>query len=394
MALTDSLEAYWKLEEASGSRADSSGNSRTLTDNNTVTQATGKLGNAAQFVRANTEYLSRSDEAGLSFAQNVDLTVMAWVYLDSIGTLHNLVVKGNAGAEYGLQVTTAGKAQFNLSTGLVLHATVLSTATWYLLFGWYDNVADKSWIRVSGVGSDASATDTSGSADQVGDFRLGRAGSTYMDGRLDSVGIWRRALSTTEMDNLYNSGTGKEYPWGNTYTQDLTDSVTISEARTIALGNTKADACTIAEARSMAIGRTLTESVALTEARTIALGRTLTETVTLTETLIRSASLTLTEAVTLNDTLQRALGVLLTETLGVSEARTIALVNTLVESLVVGDGRSIALAHTLADSVTIGDDLTLLVAAIIQRVLGPRTLLLSPRRRTTLLSPRRKTRPI
>ena len=43
MALTDSIVAYWKLEEASGSRADVVGGN-TLTDNNTVTGNPGKLG--------------------------------------------------------------------------------------------------------------------------------------------------------------------------------------------------------------------------------------------------------------------------------------------------------------------------------------------------------------
>ena len=50
--------AWWTLDETSGSRSDSHGTA-TLSDNNTVGYATGKQSNAASFVEANTEYLSR-----------------------------------------------------------------------------------------------------------------------------------------------------------------------------------------------------------------------------------------------------------------------------------------------------------------------------------------------
>lgn len=50
--LLTSLIAHWKLDEASGTRNDSHGTNH-LTDNNTVTTATAKLGtNAAQFTAA------------------------------------------------------------------------------------------------------------------------------------------------------------------------------------------------------------------------------------------------------------------------------------------------------------------------------------------------------
>ena len=50
IALSTNLVAYYRLTEASGSRADSSGNGYTLTDNNTVGSRAGKVGaNAALF---------------------------------------------------------------------------------------------------------------------------------------------------------------------------------------------------------------------------------------------------------------------------------------------------------------------------------------------------------
>ena len=46
MKLTDDMISFWELEESSGTRADAHG-AHTLTDNNTVGQGTGVVGNCA-----------------------------------------------------------------------------------------------------------------------------------------------------------------------------------------------------------------------------------------------------------------------------------------------------------------------------------------------------------
>ncbi|MDA2917638.1 hypothetical protein MYX64_12505, partial [Nitrospinae bacterium AH_259_B05_G02_I21] len=88
--LTD-LKAHWKLNEASGTRSDSHG-SNDLTDNNTVGQAAGKIGNAADFIRVNSEYLSIADNADVS-AGDVDITWALWVWLDDNTNSHSLIGK-------------------------------------------------------------------------------------------------------------------------------------------------------------------------------------------------------------------------------------------------------------------------------------------------------------
>ncbi len=79
--LTD-LKAHWKLNEASGARVDSHG-SNDLTDNNTVTQVAGKIGNAAQFTAANSEWLSRGTDVDLGLGADTDCTWAGWFYMDS-----------------------------------------------------------------------------------------------------------------------------------------------------------------------------------------------------------------------------------------------------------------------------------------------------------------------
>ena len=93
-ALADNLVAYWKLDEASSTRNDSVGTNH-LTSNNSVGQATGKLNYAANFVAANSQYLSIADNADLSVG-DIDFTVSAWIWLDSAGGARGIVGKGNS----------------------------------------------------------------------------------------------------------------------------------------------------------------------------------------------------------------------------------------------------------------------------------------------------------
>jgi hypothetical protein len=80
-SLSSGLVGYWKLNESSGTRADSSGDAYTLSDWNTVTSNPGKFGNAGQFTRANSESLYVADNANLSMTG--DYTVSGWFYQDT-----------------------------------------------------------------------------------------------------------------------------------------------------------------------------------------------------------------------------------------------------------------------------------------------------------------------
>ena len=69
MALTDNLQAFYKLSDLS----DSSGNNRTLTNNGNVSFASGKLGNAAVFDGSN--YLSGTGNIVLNSSARIRLLV-------------------------------------------------------------------------------------------------------------------------------------------------------------------------------------------------------------------------------------------------------------------------------------------------------------------------------
>lgn len=219
MALKDQLVAHWSLEEASGSRADDIGGN-TLTDNNTVTQNPGKVGNAAQFTAANSESLSIADNAALSMA-DIDFTLWAWVYLDSKSGNRNIVSKldaGNTNYEYFTYFSTADdRFHFGVSpngTPGAVKEVVAATfgspalATWSFVVAWHDSVANTLNIQVNNGAVDSTAH-SAGVFNGIAAFQIGRNSSgNYWDGRIDQVGLAKRVLSSAERSQLYNGGNG------------------------------------------------------------------------------------------------------------------------------------------------------------------------------------------
>ena len=225
MAILDNLEAYWKMDEASGARADSHG-SNNLVDNNTVTQATGKIVSAGQFTTANSEYLNLADNASLSVG-DIDFTWIGWMYLDATGVNRTMVSKGATGAAASIAYLiyySTGDDRFKFWVGdNATHSAIVlannlgapSTAAWYFIVAWHDATANTINIQVNNGTVDSTAY-TYGSYDDGDEFCMGKfstQASAYMDGRIDEVGFWKRVLTSTEKTDLYNGGAGWAYPF-------------------------------------------------------------------------------------------------------------------------------------------------------------------------------------
>jgi len=218
MALTDNLISFWELEEASGTRNDARGANH-LTDNNTVTQAVGKVGNAAQFTAANNEYLSVASNSDFVLGTG-DFTFCGWFYFDSL-----VADTGMAGKDRGpvgewtmayilstQRITPAINDQSNQYPANSLGAPVINT--WYFVVFWRDTVAGTYNVQVNN-GTVDSTVDGTNPNTSVFDVEIGRARlastDSPMDGRIDQVGFWKRVLTTQERTDLYNGGAGLSY---------------------------------------------------------------------------------------------------------------------------------------------------------------------------------------
>lgn len=220
--LTDGLIAYWKFEESGGTRDDQKG-PHDLADHNTVTQAAGKKGNAAQFTAANSEYLSITDNADLSTG-DIDFTIAAWVYIDSLTTTISVFSKYDSYAEgsieYELSIDHSGTAKFQLKgngPAIYEYTPPLGTGTWYFIVCWHDSVNNTMNIKVNDRSVQTGGTTGVFPPDTTASFRIGAVGSppsTYFDGRIDEVGFWKRVLTAQERADLYNAGAGNTYSLG------------------------------------------------------------------------------------------------------------------------------------------------------------------------------------
>jgi hypothetical protein len=228
-ALTDNLVAYWKLDEASGTRADSVG-SNTLTDINTVTSATGKINNAGQFTKSNNEALSIANNTDVQLG-DIDWTVTAWVYLDSEPGQMDIISKATGFStgtrEFELMYLSD---RFVLNTGGFISPVAtadnfgaVSTSTWYFIVAWHDAAGNTINISVNNGTANSTATSGSFGTQGSGEFTIGsyNANQTTLwtyDGRIDEVGLWKRVLTSQERTDLYNSGAGFAYPFTATPT--------------------------------------------------------------------------------------------------------------------------------------------------------------------------------
>jgi hypothetical protein len=222
--LTD-LAAYWKLDEASGTRYDSA-STNSLTDNNTVTQDNGVVGNSAHFDKENSEYLSAVSSADLTMG-DADFTIAAWAYFDSLSTDQSertIAAKEDteSSREYRISMNLDQKIQLHVfdtsgnQVGLVESNVVVSIHQRYFVVAWHDAANNLVYISVNNETPVSSAT-TGAPASNASGFYLGWFGSDtftrYMDGLIDEVGIWHRTLTADERAMLYTSGYGCSYPF-------------------------------------------------------------------------------------------------------------------------------------------------------------------------------------
>ncbi len=217
-SLLTSLIAYWKLEDT----AEALG-TYTLT-NNGATFAAGKLGNAATLAAASSQYLTRAHASALS--PTGDLTLSAWVKFSTLGANRPVVFKAldlvtASSTEYGIYYSSgANRIRFWFRSGAAaanINADNLgapSTGVWYHVLC---RISGTTASVVVNGGTANTGTANSPRSTTTQDLYFGRvlvAGTpAYLDGQIDAVGLWGRAVTDDEAALLYGSGSGLAYPF-------------------------------------------------------------------------------------------------------------------------------------------------------------------------------------
>lgn len=179
------------------------------------------MSNAADGGAANsTKWLSNG---GMSFGGGA-LTVAFWVNITTNPGNFKLV---NIGDGVTSKVFThvqyydsAGTKHLNFSryrwgdnTNEIDVVQTLTVGTWYFVVMWYDGTNIKLYVNDAQVGATTAASGSGITAftSGFGILRFFDATITtgYTQGLIDECGYWSRALTTTEMTDLYNGGNGQ-----------------------------------------------------------------------------------------------------------------------------------------------------------------------------------------
>jgi len=215
MTLIDNLKYYWKLD---GNANDSVDSNNFLVSGVTF-NTPGIIGNGATF---NTGYLralnTTTDEQTFSISMwikptNVENNPMIVAHWRSTPQFNFLSRLGDNGA---------GKLSFYVSIasyGVNIHlasTTTLSNNNWYHIVMIADGVNQMSHMWINNVYQGNVSWGQARYINIGANFNFGSdsdGAGEYYAGEMDEIGIWNKALSNTEVNELYNSGVGKQYPF-------------------------------------------------------------------------------------------------------------------------------------------------------------------------------------
>lgn len=206
------LKAYYRCESGVLT-IDSSGNGYTLTNNNTVGEATGKYGIAADLGASNSnKYLSVANNFGIDGGV---ITMNLWFRTASATQAGDhpalaALYSGNTKTEYGITIGGVGITGWRLKAGTAYQETtavVISANTWYMATLTYDASYIRFYLNTVLVGGPTAASGN-GADTQSNLFTIGRRADTtaiaYQSGYVDDVVVSNTVFKGTQIEELYN----------------------------------------------------------------------------------------------------------------------------------------------------------------------------------------------
>jgi len=225
MALIDGIVSYYKFD---GDATDSAGS-----NDGTVTGATngssyGKINEGYNFDGSNdyinSNYNPTSRAAfSISFwaktSSTTDFTLLLFNYKVSGGVRGHALYHRGSYIQSSLYISGNNAGDINQ----VLSTTGWNDGDWHHYVITYDGTTQN--IYIDGSDEKASTTYTqTGALPQGISYYIGcRNKGTpdrFLPGDIDEVGFWNRAISSSEVTELYNSGAGNQYPFSATPTNN------------------------------------------------------------------------------------------------------------------------------------------------------------------------------
>ena len=193
---------------------------------NGTTYGTGKINQGFSFDGVN-DYVDLGNN--LDFDGTTPFSISTWVKFDVLGNIEFLINKRDTTLSirgYSLQKRNTNEIEFQLVNHAqggqyriaVYTSTQVTNNTFYHCVVTYDGSGNSNGVKIylDGV-SDTLVTRTNTLANKTisnsGNLWFGNLAyqNLPLNGLLDEVGIWDRVLTPSEVTELYNSGSGKQY---------------------------------------------------------------------------------------------------------------------------------------------------------------------------------------
>lgn len=210
--------AYWKFNETSGNAADSSGNSHTATNVNTVDYVAGKYANCADF-NGTDEYFTVGSHADFDFATN--FTIEMWVRFGALQNKQIFTRNKDAGNSVQIWIEGTDYIQFVIKEGASTNSTLNLSQNLFVINTWYHLtfIADRTnsqlraYINGNLVTTASYVTDAitwTGEGLYIG---ANPTPSYHFNGKIDELKIWNKIRNETEIKNDMSRGGEKIPQW-------------------------------------------------------------------------------------------------------------------------------------------------------------------------------------
>jgi hypothetical protein len=223
--LTNNLIGYWKFDNTG---ADSSAGGRDLDLYGGVGFATGLFGQALDLHRDATQYAQRPVNDSIYNFSTSDFTIQVWVNLNSIVGEQILLEKFDAvvGSGPGWTLTyypgwpspESEKLHFYTEASARIYSNDLQipTGQWHQIIMRRDDSTFELFYDNMLIGREINSNifQDSNYPLVVGRRNPEMSYAKPLDGELDEIAIWNRALTGHEIAMLYNDGSGYEIPMG------------------------------------------------------------------------------------------------------------------------------------------------------------------------------------
>lgn len=209
------LQGYWRLENAN----DTGPNSYNL-GGTAPSYAAAKFFNGGDFEDTSSQYLFIANASCPNLKITGSHSVSAWVKLESnaVGARGVAAMRDYAlGAGWAVQINTSNAIFFikdGLTTNTAIAADVAATVgTFCHIVGVYDSATSKLKIFMNGVKKEVTASGSSTSPTvpfMIGGYPSGAGphASGYIDGIIDDVAVFDRALTDAEVASIFSEGVG------------------------------------------------------------------------------------------------------------------------------------------------------------------------------------------